>query len=704
MKQLVRRVIDKKGVIAIEDVPTPHIGDNQVLVAVRYSLISSGTELGTVTKDPVEMAKLTLSDPWMRNAVKDLVFSGGMTRTYDTIINEFFLFRMLGYSGAGTVLEVGHKITDLKPGDQVAFAAQGHAEQVAPYANHVVKVPDGVELKHAAFVTVGGIALQGVRRTACQLGDWVLVYGLGLVGQLTAQLLLAAGAKVIGIDINASRIDLVKSTGLRYAVNASLEDPVHAVMRMTGGKGADKTVICAVSNKPDIANNALKMTRKQGRVVFVGIVKMDLERKPFFLNELDLAFSRAYGPGSYDDAYEKGRVDYPYQYIRWTEKRNLAEVLRLIEDDRLKIGPLIDSIYPLKQAQTAFDAIQAGDMKSVAMLLSYGKNKDITPTIHLQRSPKPLDKATINVGIIGVGNFTRNVHIPNFSRTKGFHLKALCSASGLNAASMSDRYPVDYITSEYAEILNDPNIDLVVIATRHNLHAKIAIEAANAGKHIFVEKPVAMTLEDLAAVQQAVTEAGVHFMVGYNRRYSHIAQRTRNSITQWPIMMRYTVNIQHLPDSHWTLDPEEGGGRLLGEADHFFDLLNFFANSRPVDIQAQAFPNTEDSKEGLFNFMVQVRYENNSLGHVTYTSLGGPKLPREHIELFCGDRHIEISGFKKLLVNGKVKSLKSDMGHLKELQHLYQTLKSEIASKVQNDTYFATWISLKAEEMLRRTS
>jgi len=696
MKQVARRVIDRKGIVSIENMPTPHLGENQVLISTHYSLISSGTELGTLAKTPVQLAKQTLQDPWMRNAVKNLVFSGGPRQTVNTVRNELTLFRQIGYSGSGIVIDKGRNIHGIEIGDRVAFAGQGHAEQVAAYASHVARVPDSVSLKHAAFVTVGAIALQGTRRSLSQIGDWVVVYGLGLVGQLTAQILLAAGARVVGIDVNESRIQLSRKLGLRYSVNPRKDDVVEAVLRMTSGKGADATIICAVSKDPVVANNAMKMTRKQGRVVFVGIVKMDLERMPFFLNELDLAFSRAFGPGSYDEAYEKGRIEYPYQYVRWTEKRNLAEVIRLIEEERISIEPLIDCVHPLDEAQSAFDKIRSGNMESVAILLSYPQVEDKEVKVQIGTRKAARKKDVINVGVIGVGNFTRNVHIPNLKRIKAYNIRALCSATGINAASIAKKYQVDYVTSDYHEILNDPDIDLALIATRHNLHAQIIIEAAEACKHILVEKPVAMNLEEFAAVKKAISKADIHFMVGYNRRYSLTAQKAKEYISQYPVIMRYTVNIQNLPDSHWTLDPVEGGGRLIGEADHFFDLMNYFAESNPIDVQSHAFPITEDSKEGLFNFMVQIKYENQSIGHLSYTSLGGPKLPRERVELFCGQRHVELVDYKRLLVNGKTKVRKSDMGHFRELEIFSEILLGKAADDDPMNRLLACWVALEA--------
>jgi len=704
MKQIVRRVIDSKGKVKIEEIPSPVIGDNQVLISNHFSLISSGTELGTINKDPIEMAKLTLQDPWMRNEVKSLIFGGSINETTDIIKNELFLLRMFGYSGAGIAIEVGKNVKGIDIGDKVAYAAQGHAEQVAAYANHVVKVPDSVSLKHAAFFTVGAIALQGLRRADVKIGEWIAVYGLGLLGQLTVELLLAAGARVIGIDINDSKIELAKSLGLKHYINPTGDNVIDSVMKITDGKGADSTIVCAVSSDTTIANNAMKITRKQGKVVFVGIVKMELERKPFFERELDLSFSRAYGPGSYDDAYEKGRIEYPYNYVRWTEKRNLAEIIRLIEDKKINLDPLIDSIYSLNEAQYAFDKIKKGEMNSVAILLQYKPEEEIKRKLNIVIKNKSTKKNVINVGVIGVGNFTRNYHIPNLNRINGFKIRSLASASGINAASSAKLYPVDYITTDYKEILQDPEIDLVLIATRHNTHAQIAIEAAKSGKHIFVEKPVVMNFDELESLKNAIMENGIHFMAGYNRRFSPISKKAIKFVTQYPIMARYTVNIQHLPDSHWTLDSIEGGGRLLGESGHFFDLMNFFVNSKPIEVQAVSLPFDEDNKTGLFNFAIQIKYENNSIGQLLYTSLGGPKIPRETVELFCGNNHVKISDFKKLYLNNRKKQSKGGMGHIQELEYLLKRLQNgnySTAGEI-NNILSADWICLKAIENLNK--
>lgn len=305
MKQILRKVINQAGKIIIEELPAPLCGPDQVLVSTRYTLISSGTELATLKKTPGELIKQTIKDPWMRNAVKSTVQSGGIKNTLDRVFDELYLYRVLGYSGSGVAIEVGENVAHISPGDHVAFAAQGHAEMVAPYKNHVVKVPSDIDLKHAAFITVGGVALQGIRRSHVSLGEYVAVIGLGLVGHITAQILLASGIQVIGIDVNQKCLDIARQIGVKHLINAKEDNPVEKVISITEGQGADITMITASSSQPTIANQAMQMTRKQGRVTFIGIVNMDLERKPFFLNELDLCFSRAYGPGSYNNAYEK---------------------------------------------------------------------------------------------------------------------------------------------------------------------------------------------------------------------------------------------------------------------------------------------------------------------------------------------------------------------------------------------------------------
>ncbi|MFC1524203.1 bi-domain-containing oxidoreductase [Thermodesulfobacteriota bacterium] len=699
MQQVFRRVIDKKGKIQVTEVPAPNCGPDQVLVASRYTIISTGTEGATLSKTFPELVKQTLQDPWMRNAVKNLILGASPVTSKNIVMDELTQLRAIGYSGSGVALEVGTNIQGIKPGDRVAFAAQGHAEIVAPSANLTIPIPDEVSFEDAAFVTLGGIAMQGVRRAEIQLGERVAVLGLGLVGQIAAQLVHAAGGHVIGVDINDQRLqDLKQIIPHADVINSRENDPVQGVISLTGGFGADAVIICAGSKEPIIANQAMKMSRKQGRVVFVGIVKMDLERMPFFRNELDLRFSRAYGPGSYDRDYDTGRIDYPQHYIRWTEERNLAEFLRLIREGRVNVQPLIGGTFPVEQAQEAFDKVTQGSLETgIAALLEYPQTQEkaAEQTIY---SPKPIAPSTgkIRVGIIGCGNFTRSTHLPNLQGNSNFHISAIATATGVSAASLIEKYGAAYNTSDYRKIINDPEIDAVLIATRHNLHGPIACEALQAGKHVFVEKPAVLTREQFHDIDRAIRDSDRIYMVGYNRRYAPLAVELKSRLTPaLPFIARYQVCVPEIPADHWTLNSVEGGGRLIGEAEHFFDFINFLADRAPDEVTARCILLESQDIATQYNFSVEVNYSNHALGDINYTSYGAPGTPRETVTVYQGGKTFILEDYKKLFSGaGKKTTARNqfgDMGHKAELAHF--------ASLIQGKTPYAPQEALAAAEI-----
>ena len=705
MKQIFRRVIDRSGKIVLDDIPTPQCGENQALVSTEYSLISSGTELSTLKKTPVALAKQAIEDPWMRNAVMSTVKSGGLETTYHRIVDELFLYRIIGYSGVGKVLETGDNITAVSPGDRVAFAAQGHAEIVAPYKNHIVKVPDSVNPEEASFVTVGGIAIQGIRRANPKFGEFVTVIGMGLVGQITAQILLAAGMRVIAVDISKERLELAESLGVQYTVNPREVNPVDSVINISNGQGADKVIICAASKDSSIANQAMQMSRKQGRVVAVGIVKMDLERMPFFQNELDFVFSRAYGPGSYNAEYEKGRIDLPYEYVRWTEQRNLAEFIRLLDEKRINIKPLIAKVFELNEVQEAFDGIKNGKLKGIAALIKYDHENVSKETKIVKKSAKKSADGATKLGIIGTGNHSRGIMLPLFAKEKEVEIKALCSSTGSTASSISDRYKVDYVTSDYKEILSNPDIDAVYAATRHDTHAEIVTAALNAGKHVLVEKPMGMTTEELKTIQEAAKDTDLVCAVCHNRRYSKLFQQLKGYLSGGPIIARYTVAVGRIPNSHWTLDSKEGGGRLVGEADHFFDIFTALIQSKPVDISANFLAPENNSKSALYNFLVQVSYENGSMAHLTYTGLGHPSLPREQLEVFEDNAYYKLTDYKELYAPAQLKKpakiITGDMGHATLTNEFFKAIRGENNSLATfSEGWQASNIAATAQESL----
>jgi predicted dehydrogenase/threonine dehydrogenase-like Zn-dependent dehydrogenase len=676
MHQVFRRVMDKKGKILVTEIPAPGSGPDQVLVASRYTAISVGTEGATLGKTFPELVKQTLQDPWMRNAVKNLIFGASPATIKNIIWDELTQMRVIGYSGSGVVLDTGENVSGIKKGDRVAFAAQGHAEIVASSSNLTIPIPDTVSFQDAAFVTVGGIAMEGVRRSEIQLGERVAVIGLGLIGQLVSQLVNAAGGHVIGVDVDPKRLDelgaLIPHAG---KVDASGSDPVQTVLSMTGGFGADAVIICAASKDPTIANQAMKMSRKQGRVVFVGIVKMDMERMPFFRNELDLRFSRAYGPGSYDAEYESGRIDYPQHYVRWTEQRNLAEFLRLLQEDRVRVQPMIGGIFPVEEAQKAYDQLNDGTLPGISALLEYrGDSETASRTIISIPSSFKAKEGKINIGVIGCGNFTRSTHLPNLHKNRAFQIRAIASATGSSAASVISRYGISRSTTDYHDILSDTEIDAVLIATRHHMHGPIACEALRAGKHVMVEKPAVLDWAQYHELAQTLQETDRVYMLGYNRRYAPLAVELKKYIKDdLGLMVQYQVHVPEIPPDHWTLNPVEGGGRLIGEAEHFFDFINFLVGESPTNVTARCILQESETIHSQFNFMVDLEYKNRALGTVMYTSYAAPGSSREKISVYQGKKTMVIDDFKKLSVRGSIKKTNSSrfasMGHREELDY-----------------------------------
>jgi predicted dehydrogenase/threonine dehydrogenase-like Zn-dependent dehydrogenase len=704
MKQVFRRVLDRKGVVSVEEVPAPLCGGEQVKIATEYTVISAGTESATLSKTFPELVKQTVQDPWMRQAVKNLVFGSSPITTANIVWDETTLMRAIGYSGCGTVLEVGDNVQGFKVGQRVAFAAEGHAEIVTPSQNFVVPVPEGLDMKHAAFVTLGGIAMQGVRRAEVQIGEKVAVIGQGLVGSLVSQLAHAAGGQVIGVDVNATRLgELAQAIPSAQTIDASLGDPVETVRSACGGQGADVTIICAQSTDSEIANQAMKMTRKRGKVVFVGIVKMDLERMPFFQNELDLRFSRAYGPGCMEADYEAGRVDYPHAYVRWTQQRNLASFLEMVAQGRVNIDPLIGGIEPIAQAQAAYDSMAAGGAVS-AMLLQYSDSMSADNS-SLELRPRRTNSSTsLRMGVIGCGNFTRGTHLPNLNSSKQWQIAAIASATGTNAVSAAERFKVEYTSTDWQALIADESIDAVLVATRHNLHAEIAVAALRAGKHVFVEKPAALNEEQLLQLESALSEGDGQFLVGYNRRYSKLCETLRGELSdQAPLIIHYQVCVPTIPSDHWTLDPVEGGGRLIGEAEHFFDTCNYLVGSAPTACSARCLLGGDETIDSQYNFSVDLQYGQNALATVIYTGFAAPGTPRERITVHQSGKSWELVDFKTLRREGPSKKRWrlpfADMGHRQELEYFTDLVQGNKTNT--EDPLAASRIALMARASLR---
>jgi polar amino acid transport system substrate-binding protein len=704
MKQVFRRVIDRRGRVRVAEVPAPHVGAEQVLVQSHYSLISSGTETGTLSKTPAELVRQTISDPWMRHVVKQTVLATGVGQTGRRVWHEMITPREIGYSGAGTILALGDGVEGFEIGQTVAFAATGHAELAAPHVNHVVAVPRGVDLRHAAFVTVGGIAAQALRRADLQFGETVAIYGLGLVGQMCARVAKAAGCVVVGIDINPAANRLAQEAGCALVVNPNDPEWQRRILDFTGKNGVDATIICASSSSAEIINSAMEITRRQGRVVLVGYVKLDIHPKNFLYREIDLRYSRAYGPGSYHTGYEKGRVDYPFGYVRWTEKRNLEEVIRLISSGAITVEPLIASVYPIDEVQAAFDAIRGGTLPGVAALVSYDPAPDQRRTIEVR--PRAKRDGKVGISLIGFGNHVLGKHLPNLRSMRDVELRGIASATGRDASAVAKRIGVTAITTDINELLADSGTDGVMICSsqpEHYAHIRSCIEA---GKAVFIEKPMVTRLEDFAALLQLMQGRSALVTLGLNRRYSPMVDTLRQALEAEVDFVEYIVTQPFLPADHWTLDPIDGGGRLITEGEHFIDLCNLLIGRRPVTVTARALGKKPDDIRTLCNFSLTLHYDG-AVASIVFNESGAPRFPRERVTVLAHGQVLILDDFAKLTRYGRSEhkqgtGLHKSMGHAEELEQFVAAIKGQPNHLLSwEDACVATTCMFAAQESIR---
>ncbi len=654
MKQL----FNQGGNIILEEVPAPICGENEILVKNIYSLISVGTETMSLHgggKGVVGLASKAINNPELMHKAIEMVERDGIGKTFKVIKEQTDKLASLGYSSSGIVLGVGKNITDIAIGDRVACSGAGyanHAEIICVPRNLVCKMPENVDFDEAAFTTIGAIAMQGIRRTQVQFGDSVVVVGLGLLGQIACQILKAAGAHVIGIDVMNERIKLAKELGAEICFTGG-KDAVDRVFKYTNRIGADSIIIYAATPSSEPVKQAIQMARKKGKVVVVGAVGMEIDRSPFYEKELDFLISCSYGPGRYDPLYEEKGVDYPIGYVRWTENRNMQEFLNMLSEKKVNVKQLIDYTFPIEEAAKAYEILNT-EKRPIGVLFKYDGTikKDLTKTIQLKPSAIKTDK--INVAMIGAGGFAQAYHLPNLRKIPLYNIKAIVTRTGGNAKKIAEEYGAEYCTTDYKEVLKDENIDMVVIATRHDLHAPVIIDAANAGKHVFVEKPIAMNYEDCKRVYDAVTENKTNLTIGFNRRFSPLAQKAKRMVEKRkdPLMITYRVNSASMNKEHWINDPVEGGGAIIGEGCHFFDFCNWIVGREPLRIYAEMISSNDESIVDANNVISTIRYEDGSVASVIYTTIGNESFPKERIEIFVDKGAIAIDDFKELIVSG----------------------------------------------------
>lgn len=706
-----KQVFIKKGEVILGEVPAPTIADKEILVRVYYSCISAGTEMFKIQASGRLLYKKVMDKPQNIRKVLDRLKNHGLRDAIVKVKSKIESKNPIGYSASGIVLETGRNIKNFKPGDRVACAGDkiaNHAEFIAVPENLAVKIPQKLSVKAASTVTLGSIALQGFRRCSPTLGENIVVIGLGILGQLTLQMLKAAGCHVIGIDLEKSRIEKAIKLGLNVGLNPDKVNVVEEVIKNTDGFGADAVIITAASKSSEVINQAMEMCRKKGKVIVVGDVNLNLKREEFYKKELDLLISTSYGPGRYDEKYEQKGVDYPYAYVRWTENRNMQEYLKLLSENKIDIEPLIERTYKVEEVSKAYKELKSSIEKPLIVLLEYNKESKPDAKVVINKFKAVHDR--INVGVIGAGNFTRSVHLPNLQKLdKVYRIVAICSKTGGNAESTAEQYNASYATTDYRKLLEDKNIDMVLIATRHNLHAKIAIDAAESGRAIFVEKPMALNEEELDKLVKILKKIKVPFTVGFNRRFSPFVVRIKEIVSKRinPMIINYRVNAGFLPREHW-VHSKEGGGRNIGEACHIYDLFNFLTNSKTNFVSAVSINPTTEQYSYDDNFVATIKYEDGSICNLIYTSLGTEYVPKEQMEIYFDNKIIFLNDYKELSffgVRGKnIKGKMQNKGQFEELLKFGNNLKDKSTDQVIPiwQLIQTTEISFEVERQLKK--
>jgi len=687
-----KQVLIRRGDVVADDVPAPACEPGTAVVAVLRSCISVGTELSGLKRSGMPVWQLAARYPEQAKKAIQSVATLGLTRTWGIAQDQLSAARPAGYSAAGIVLEVGPGVEGIRPGDRVACAGAqcaNHAEVIRVPQNLMTPMPEGIGFDEASTVTLGAIAMQGVRRAQPTLGETFVVIGLGPLGQLTAQLLNANGCRVIGVDLDRRRIEMAFSLGMTASVDPQDRAQAEQVARLTGGAGADGVIITAATASDEVVSAAFQMCRKKGRVVLVGDVGLNLKRADMYQKELDFFISCSYGPGRYDARYEEGGADYPIGYVRWTENRNMAEYLRLVAQRKVAVEPLIAATYPVERAADAYEALQTPE-RPMLVLLSYANSA--TPEAAARTipnpNPRPARSGAVSIALVGAGGFAKGMHLPNLhSLRDSCHLRAVVSRSGHNAAATARRWGATYCTTDFHEVVADPRIDAVIIATRHNLHATMALDALRAGKHVLLEKPLALTSEELRQIGQFFNDASDSsqstpvLLTGFNRRFSPHARRMREWLAgrSNPMIIDYRMNAGQLPADHWTLGPE-GGGRNLGEACHIYDLFTYLTGARFTDVKVSAIVPKTAYYRPHDNFTATITFDDGSVANLIYTALGAKDHPKERLEIFVDGQVIALDDYKTLTMAGgsgrTVRTRLPEKGQKEELAAFAQAIRA----------------------------
>lgn len=698
-----KQIIINQGNINVKEVPAPSLEKGKILVKVVNSCISSGTELSGIKSSGIPLWRRAINDPFKAVDFVTKTIQNGISESKNTIENVLQSDMPIGYSNSGYVIAVGDGVSNVKIGDRVACAGAQcafHSEIVSVPINLFVKIPKNVSFADASTVALGAIALQGVRRVEPTLGEFIVVVGLGILGQLTVQLLKANGCNVAGIDPNTERLEISLSSGLDFAVK---DDIVSNLQKLTNGHGVDAVIITAATSSESVLKQAFQMCRKKARVILVGSVPLNIDRNDIYVKELDFKISTSYGPGRYDEEFEEKGLKYPIGYVRWTETRNMDAYLNLIEKDKLNLKLIKSSVFPIEEANSAYDSLNQLS-PPLLTLLKYSDNvleKPETVYYSNHNSKIKIKDGKLRIALIGAGNYAKNIHLPNLKNfSDKAQLYAVCSRTGYNANEVAKRFNAEYSTTSVEEILSDKNIDAVIITTRHNQHANLALQSLKSGKHVLVEKPLALTQDEIEEIKQFYNETprGPVLLTGFNRRFSSHIIKLKELLTNRtnPLIINYQMNAGYIPNDSW-IHGIEGGGRNKGEACHIYDLFTFLTDAKVIKTSVNSLNPTKNFYKNNDNFIATFSFDDGSIANLLYTSLGHKYFSKEKMDVFFDGKVLSLDDYKKsVLISEKTNSIntkKTDKGQPELLSHFIKAASGQQLWPIE------LWHQIQATEM-----
>ena len=691
------------------DQPMPTVKENMALVESLYTVVSAGTERGLASFGGKNLIQKALERPDQVKKVMEKLSTDGIVTTIESAFNKLAEPMPMGYSGVGRVIACGKGVTEVQAGDLVAMVGTAyHCEINRVSRTMLTKVPEELtDYRQAAFCALGGIALEGIHQAEVVPGETVAVIGMGLVGQIVCRILNAYGCDVIGYDV----VDkTMPGTRLKAFINSGDDNAADMTKALTRGRGVDKEIITAATNSNAPMDLAAAIARDRGIICMIGVTQMNIDRRPYYERELSFRIARSYGAGRYDSTYEQKGIDYPIGYVRFTEGRNIEEFVRLLAQGRISLADIITHEIPFEKAAEAYEMItkNPNHERYIGVLLKYDENDTKWQSrIENPKAKRAASGEKIRLGLIGAGNFVRSTMLPIMKETGLFEFRGLATTGGVGGAQANDGTPFGYTTNNYQELLSDPEIDLIAVSTQHNSHAKFVIEALKAGKNVYCEKPLCLTLDELTAIKEAYEQSEGELFVGLNRRHAPLIQQIKREMKtdQIPAVYDFIGNAGFIPKDHWVHDEAAGGGRILGEACHFVDLIQYLDGSHLEDLTVTAASNNAYPMND--NVLITLRFASGAIGNIVYSSMGSKKYPKEQLRVLSNGSVYEMDNFIRLKKYGSTKSvkekLKQDKGIHAEYEYICKVLRGQEKNTVIADAFRGQELLIKAMQKVKES-